>query len=137
MTAAEPKLLRVTYATATADAVAAFVAAHYDMPEPLECLLLRRGFNDSFAVLTPDQTRFVLRMSGRRKRGDADVDTETRFLAYLDRPACRFRPLYPIAPARCSAKRRCRKVRDPSCCFDTPKDAHQISTRRRMRERRV
>ena len=30
MTAAEPQMLRVTYATATADAVAAFVAARYD-----------------------------------------------------------------------------------------------------------
>ena len=66
MTAAEPEMLRVTYATATADAVATFVAAHYDLPEPLECVLLQRGFNDSFAVRTPDETRFVLRMSGRR-----------------------------------------------------------------------
>jgi len=84
MTAAEPEMLRVTYATATADAVATFVAAHYDLPGPLECVLLQRGFNDSFAIRTPDETRFVLRMSGRRRRGDADVAAETRFLAYLD-----------------------------------------------------
>jgi Ser/Thr protein kinase RdoA (MazF antagonist) len=64
--------------------VAAFVGAHYDLPEPLECILLQRGFNDSFAIRTPDQTRYVLRVSGRRRRGDADVDAETRFLAYLD-----------------------------------------------------
>ena len=77
-------MLGVTYATATADTVAAFVAAHYDLQGPVECVLLQRGFNDSFAIRTQDQTGFVLRMSGRRKRGDADVAAETRFLAYLD-----------------------------------------------------
>jgi Ser/Thr protein kinase RdoA (MazF antagonist) len=78
------ELLGVTYSTATADAVAAFVAANYDLPEPLDCMLLQRGFNDSFAVRTADQARYVLRISSRRHRGDADVDAETRFLAYLD-----------------------------------------------------
>jgi Ser/Thr protein kinase RdoA (MazF antagonist) len=84
MTGSQTGLLQATYSTATADAVAALVAAHYDLPAPLECTLLQRGFNDSFAIRTPDQTRYVLRMSGRRRRGDADVDAETRFLAYLD-----------------------------------------------------
>jgi Ser/Thr protein kinase RdoA (MazF antagonist) len=73
----------VTYATATADAVAAFVAAHYDLPQPLQCSLLQRGFNDSFAIRASDQSRYVLRMSGRRRRGDADVESETGFIAYL------------------------------------------------------
>ena len=81
MTGLQTGLLQATYATATADAVAAYVAARYDLPGPLECILLQRGFNDSFAVRTADQTRYVLRMSGRRRRGDADVDSETRFLA--------------------------------------------------------
>jgi Ser/Thr protein kinase RdoA (MazF antagonist) len=84
MTGLQTGFLQATYATATADAVAAFVAARYDLPGPLECILLQRGFNDSFAVRTADQTRYVLRMSGRRRRGDADVDSETRFLAFLD-----------------------------------------------------
>jgi Ser/Thr protein kinase RdoA (MazF antagonist) len=84
MIGSQTELLRVTYATATADAVAAFVVAKYDLPAPQECSLLQRGFNDSFAIRTPDQTRYILRMSGRRRRGDADVDAETRYLAYLD-----------------------------------------------------
>jgi Ser/Thr protein kinase RdoA (MazF antagonist) len=82
--AASETLLRVAYSTATADAVAALVAANYDLPTPLQCTLLQRGFNDSFAICTADQTRYILRMSGRRRRGDADVVSETRFLAYLD-----------------------------------------------------
>ena len=83
MTGSQAELLRVTYSTAAADAVAAFVGAGYDLPEPLECILLRRGFNDCFAISAPNEARYVFRVSGRR-RGDADVDTETRFLAYLD-----------------------------------------------------
>jgi Ser/Thr protein kinase RdoA (MazF antagonist) len=84
MTGSQAKSLRVTYSTAAADAVAAFVGARYDLPEPLECILLQRGFNDSFAIRAADQARYVFRVSGRRRRGDADVDAETRFLAYLD-----------------------------------------------------
>ncbi len=84
MTAIQNGLLRAAYSTATADAIAALVVANYDLPSLPECILLQRGFNDSFAVRTPDGTRYVLRMSGRRRRGDADVDAETKFLAYLD-----------------------------------------------------
>jgi Ser/Thr protein kinase RdoA (MazF antagonist) len=54
------------------------------LPAPLECILLQRGFNDSFSIRTPDRARYVLRISGRRRRGHADVDAETGFLAYLD-----------------------------------------------------
>lgn len=84
MTGSQAELLRVTYSTAAADSVAAFVGARYDLSEPLECILLRRGFNDCFAISAPNAARYVFRVSGRRRRGDADVDTETRFLAYLD-----------------------------------------------------
>jgi Ser/Thr protein kinase RdoA (MazF antagonist) len=97
MTGSQTEVLGVTYATATADAVAAFVAAHYDLPAPLECILLQRGFNDSFAVRAQDQTRYIFRMSGRRRRGEADVDAETRYLAYLDSAGV---PVATAVPAR-------------------------------------
>jgi Ser/Thr protein kinase RdoA (MazF antagonist) len=84
MSEADTGLLGATYSTATAESVAAFVAAQYDLPQPLECCLLQRGFNDSFAIRASDQSRYVLRMSGRRRRGDADVESETRFIAFLD-----------------------------------------------------
>ena len=87
MIASQSELLPAVYSTATADSVAAFVAANYDLPAPLECILLQRGFNDSFSIRTPDRTRYVLRISGRRRRGHADVDAETRFLVLaLPRP---------------------------------------------------
>jgi hypothetical protein len=77
MSAVRNELLGAAYATATADAVAAFVAANYDLPRPLECILLQRGFNDSFAIRASDGARYILRMSGRRRRGDADVRRAT------------------------------------------------------------
>ena len=69
---------------ADAQAIAAFVAARYDLPGVLECTLLNRGFNDTFAVRAPEHGRYVLRLSGGRRRGPADVVAETNFLAHLD-----------------------------------------------------
>jgi Ser/Thr protein kinase RdoA (MazF antagonist) len=76
--------LPVMYSTPRADAVARYVASRYAMPGPLECSLLHRGFNDSFEVRSADGQRTVLRLSSRRARGEADVATETAFIAFLD-----------------------------------------------------
>jgi hypothetical protein len=48
-----PAPLPVTHSTPTAAAVAQFLAATYALPPPLECALLNRGFNDSYAVRDP------------------------------------------------------------------------------------
>jgi Ser/Thr protein kinase RdoA (MazF antagonist) len=80
-----PLSLPILYSTPRADAVADFVSTHYDLPWPVECTLLHRGFNDTFEVRTKDSERFIFRVSARRARGDADVASETGFLAYLDR----------------------------------------------------
>jgi Ser/Thr protein kinase RdoA (MazF antagonist) len=77
--------LQVLYSTLRAEAVADFVLTHYDLPGPLACKLLRRGFNDTFEVRTAEGERFIFRVSARRARGEADVASETAFLAYLDR----------------------------------------------------
>jgi Ser/Thr protein kinase RdoA (MazF antagonist) len=74
----------VVYSTPRADAVADFVSTHYDLPGSIACKLLNRGFNDTFEVRTKDAERFIFRVSARRARGDADVASETAFLAYLD-----------------------------------------------------
>ena len=77
--------LQAVYATASADAVAGWVASRYALPPAPSCRLLSRGFNDCYEVGTPAGERFVLRLSGRRARGPADVAAETEFLARLDR----------------------------------------------------
>jgi Ser/Thr protein kinase RdoA (MazF antagonist) len=74
----------VVYSTPRADAVADFVSTHYDLPGPVECKLLNRGWNDIFDVRTSDGERFIFRISKLRARGAADVASETAFLAYLD-----------------------------------------------------
>jgi Ser/Thr protein kinase RdoA (MazF antagonist) len=76
--------LPVLYSTPLAAAVADFVSTHYDLAGSIECMLWLRGWNDSFEVRTKDGERFVFRISKRRARGDADVASETAFLAYLD-----------------------------------------------------
>jgi len=77
--------IRVVYSTPCAEAVADFVSAHYDLRGPLACKMLRRGFNDTFEVRAEGGERFIFRVSARRARGEADVGSETAFLAYLDR----------------------------------------------------
>ena len=84
MTGTSPTALRVGYSTATAESVGNFLASRYALPSPVECSLLRRGFNDSFEVLDANGQRYVLRLSCRRTRGEADVASETAFLTYLD-----------------------------------------------------
>ena len=84
MTGTSPTPLRVGYSTATAESVGNFLASRYALPSPVECSLLRRGFNDSFEVLDANGQRYVLRLSCRRTRGEADVASETEFLTYLD-----------------------------------------------------
>jgi Ser/Thr protein kinase RdoA (MazF antagonist) len=74
----------VVYSTPRADAVADFLSTHYDLPGSIECKLLNRGFNNTFEVRTRGGERFIFRISTRRGRGDADVASETAFLAYLD-----------------------------------------------------
>jgi Ser/Thr protein kinase RdoA (MazF antagonist) len=76
--------LPVMYSTPRADAVARYVASRYALPGPLDCSLLHRGFNDSFEVRSNDGQRAVLRLSSWRARGEADVASETAFVAYLD-----------------------------------------------------
>lgn len=74
----------VLYSTPRADAVADFVSTHYDLGGPIGCKLLHRGWNDSFEIKSGGGERFILRLSKWRARGEADVASETRFLAYLD-----------------------------------------------------
>ena len=65
--------------------VGSFLAPRYELPSPVECTLLHRGFNDSFEVRAADGQRYVLRFSCRRIRGEADVASETEFLTYLNK----------------------------------------------------
>lgn len=92
--------LPVLYSQPRAEAVADFVSKHYGLSGPIECVLLRRGWNDTFEVRTKDAERFIFRISKQRARGDADVASETAFLAYLDRQGI---PVAAAVPTRYDA----------------------------------
>ncbi len=76
--------LPAIYATASAEAVAEFVTAHYTLAGPATCSFLNRGFNDTYALRDAGGAQFILRLSSPRARGPADVAAETAFIAYLD-----------------------------------------------------
>lgn len=97
MTGFGSAVLSVRYSTASAEAVAAFAAARYDLGGSPGCALLNRGFNDTYVLRTDAGKRFVLRLSGHRARGPADVASETTFLAYLDAVGV---PVAPAVPTR-------------------------------------
>ena len=76
--------IRIQYSTPHVAVIAALLNEHYDLPDSLEVTFLRRGFNDSFEVQIGKEKFGVLRLSGLRSRGHADVDSETDFIAFLD-----------------------------------------------------
>lgn len=76
------KIAPVIYSTATAERVAGLLTEEYDLRDAT-CALLSRGFNDVYDVITSTGKRFILRISGHRNRGPADVGSETAFLAHL------------------------------------------------------
>lgn len=93
-------MLPITYATASASALAPFLDAQYALEAPATCTFLNRGFNDTYAVRTAAGGSFVLRLSSPRSRGPADVEAETAFLAYLDRAGV---PVAAAVPTRTGA----------------------------------
>ncbi|WP_158746314.1 phosphotransferase enzyme family protein [Acidisphaera sp. L21] len=78
-----PAKLPVSYATASAEAVAEFVTKQFDVGRSVTCHLLHRGFNDVYEVNAGIGNRFIFRVAGHRARGPADVASETAFLAFL------------------------------------------------------
>ena len=76
--------LPVIYATASAEAVADFVTAHYALNGPVACSFVNRGFNDTYVLRDARGAQFILRLSSPRARGPADPAAETAFIAYLD-----------------------------------------------------
>ena len=89
--------MKAQYSTASAKSVAAFITKKYRLPKPIECSLFHRGFNDSFDVTDADGRRYIMRLSCKRARGDADVVSETAFLHYLNQAGV---PVAVVEPTR-------------------------------------
>jgi Ser/Thr protein kinase RdoA (MazF antagonist) len=74
--------LSCAYATASADAIAEFACSHFDLEPIASCRLLRRGFNDLYAIAAGDR-RWVLRVSRSGRRRRSDLEYEAGLLAHL------------------------------------------------------
>ncbi len=70
------------YSTASAEAVAAFVAERFPVGAIASCRLVRRGLNDTYAIAAENR-RCLLRLSRHGRRGVSDLAWEAAFLAHL------------------------------------------------------
>ncbi|HYP82014.1 phosphotransferase enzyme family protein [Variovorax sp.] len=71
-----------THTTAAAASVARWVARHHGV-QVQQCHMVRRGLNDSYALRSPDGSRYVARLYSIRPRGGFNVDFEVALLAHL------------------------------------------------------
>ncbi|CAN5571082.1 phosphotransferase enzyme family protein [soil metagenome] len=74
---------RVVYSTLAAETIAQTVEATYPVGRIAAWSLIRRGFNDVYELRLGDGRRCVARLSGLRRRGDANIDYETALLLHL------------------------------------------------------
>src|SRR5450432_2475079 len=68
-----------------AEALIPYLKKHYGFPAPVECELIRRGFNDNYLVRA-GTSQFVLRLYFNGKyyiQSDADFRFELDWLAFL------------------------------------------------------
>jgi len=79
------EMLRAAYSTIQGAEIARRLAHTHDLGGDVRCVLIRRGFNDVYAVTAPDGRRYAARLSGPHTRGGVNVDHETALLDHLKR----------------------------------------------------
>jgi Ser/Thr protein kinase RdoA (MazF antagonist) len=75
--------MRTIYSTVLAEDIGVTVQKNYALDKILTCYLLRRGFNDVYAIECMDGDKYVARLSSRRARGLPNVVYETELLSHL------------------------------------------------------
>lgn len=75
--------MRTIYSTVLAEDIGSAVQKNYSVGTVKSCYLLRRGFNDVYALECMDGARYVARLSSRRPRGLPNVVYETELLSHL------------------------------------------------------
>lgn len=75
--------MRTIYSTVLAEDIGTAVQKNYALGTVSTCYLLRRGFNDVYALECMDGSKYVARLSSRRARGLPNVIYETELLAHL------------------------------------------------------
>lgn len=77
--------MRAIYSTILAEDIGTNIQNNYTIDAIKTCYLLRRGFNDVYALECADGCRFVARLSSRRPRGLPNVNYETELLSHLEK----------------------------------------------------
>jgi len=75
--------LEVAYSTIAAGAIAGVVDADYAVGPIVSCHLFQRGFNDTYELVATGGAKYMVRLSGLRPRGPANIAYEVAFLAHL------------------------------------------------------
>lgn len=75
--------MRTVYSTVVAEDIGTTVQKNYLLGAIKTCYLLRRGFNDVYALESVDGSKYVARLSSRRARGLPNVIFETELLSHL------------------------------------------------------
>lgn len=75
--------MRTIYSTVLAEDIGTTVQKNYPLGTVKTCYLLRRGFNDVYALECIDGCKYVARLSSRRAGGLPNVVYETELLAHL------------------------------------------------------
>jgi Ser/Thr protein kinase RdoA (MazF antagonist) len=75
--------MRTIYSTVLAEDIGLVVQENYPLGKIVLCYLLRRGFNDVYALENLDGRKFVARLSSHRARGLPNVVYETELLTHL------------------------------------------------------
>jgi Ser/Thr protein kinase RdoA (MazF antagonist) len=81
----EGQALRAAYSTVHGSEIARRLAETHDLGGEVRCVLIRRGFNDVYAVTAPDGRRYAARLSGPHTQGGFNVEHETALLDHLKR----------------------------------------------------
>ncbi len=74
---------RLAHSTLSAAEVGKHVAEQFSIGSVVSCSLLKRRFNDSYALTTNTGQRFVFRIGARQSHEPVDLDYEVEFLNHL------------------------------------------------------
>ncbi len=77
--------LNARYSTPHIEDIERFINTHYTLAALVSCKLLQRGFNDVYLVTVTTSERYVFRLSHLRRRGPAQVKSESEFITHLSK----------------------------------------------------
>jgi len=75
--------LKVGYSTLTGDDLLAKIVSQYEIEEPLECVFMQRGVNDTYELRCGDDRKYSIRVYRHALRERDEIDFEMAAISYL------------------------------------------------------